>query len=54
MSVYEYKCLACKKTFAINEPITTHRESRVRCPRCGKKDVERHWGAVNVVTSKKS
>jgi putative FmdB family regulatory protein len=32
MPVYEYRCLACGKTF---EKLTFHEEKEVKCPKCG-------------------
>ena len=54
MSVYEYVCRECKKRYQEIEPITEHDTKKTACPKCKSKNVDRIWGAVNVVTSKKS
>ena len=54
MSVYEYVCKECKKTFEVVESIVEHGSVRVKCPKCKSRRVERYWSGVNVVTSKKS
>ena len=57
MPVYEYRCLDCKKEFEIIETFAEHDEHKsteVKCPGCGKTNVERAWSHVVAVTSKKS
>lgn len=54
MSVYEYVCRDCKKKYQEIVPITEHGTKKTVCPKCKSKHVGRIWGAVNVVTSKKS
>jgi len=54
MSVYEYVCRDCKKKFQEVLPITEYGARKVVCPACKSKRVERIWGSVHVVTSRKS
>lgn len=59
MPVYEFFCRACQKSFDVVESVSEHDrhvqpDAPVRCPQCSGTDVERRWGAVYAVTSKKS
>ena len=54
MPVYEYLCRKCGKSFERVESIKEHDLSKVRCPECKSKKVERRWSRVSAVTSKKS
>ena len=57
MPVYEYRCHDCEKAFEIVESVSEHEEHKpeeVKCPACGKENVERLWSHVVAVTSKKS
>jgi putative FmdB family regulatory protein len=54
MPIYAFVCRGCKKKFEVLEPITEYNRKTVVCPKCKSKKVERVWGEVNVVTSKKS
>ncbi len=55
MPVYEYRCLDCKKRFEIVESIASHDPGkRLKCPKCGSRNVERQWSSVFVETAKKS
>jgi putative FmdB family regulatory protein len=54
MPTYEYACLDCKKKFEIVEPISRHNPKNVKCPKCGKKNVDRQWSSLFVETAKKS
>lgn len=54
MPVYEYLCRKCGKSFEQVETVKEHDPSKVRCPECKSKKVERRWTSVFAVTSKKS
>ena len=54
MPVYEYLCRKCGESFERVESIKEHDPSKVRCPECKSKKVERRWSPVFAVTSKKS
>ena len=54
MPVYEYLCRKCGKSFELVETVKEHDLSKVRCPECKSKKVERRWSPVFAVTSKKS
>lgn len=54
MPVYEFVCHKCGKPFEIVESVTRYDPTRVRCPSCKSKKVERRWSRVFTVTSKKS
>ena len=54
MPIYEYSCLECKMKFSEVKPISAYNPKKVRCPKCGSKNVERRWTSVFVDTSKKS
>jgi putative FmdB family regulatory protein len=54
MPVYEYLCRKCGKSFERIETVKEHDLSKVNCPECKSKKVERRWSSVFAVTSKKS
>ncbi len=54
MPVYPYSCLDCKRKFNEVKPVSAYAPKKVRCPKCGSKNVERVWTSVFVGTSKKS
>lgn len=54
MPVYEFICLDCRKSFSEVMSISAYESTRVECPKCGSKKVERRWSSVFVETSKKS
>jgi len=54
MPVYAYSCLDCKRKFNEVKPVSAYDPKKVRCPKCGSKNVERVWTSVFVGTSKKS
>jgi len=54
MPVYEYDCCKCGKSFELFETVSQHDPSRVRCPHCKSKEVERRWSQIFTITSKKS
>jgi putative FmdB family regulatory protein len=54
MSVYEFVCRDCDKTFRVTQPISQYDPKKVHCPKCNGKHIERVWSSVFVETSKKS
>ncbi len=54
MAVYEFSCLECKKKFEVVQAIRDYDPTKVTCPDCSSKKVERLWSKVFTVTSKKS
>ncbi len=54
MPHYEYHCDACKKDFDLLLTMHEHDEAKIKCPKCGSKNVQQLASAVTVVTSKKS
>ena len=54
MSIYEYVCKNCRKKFQEIVPINEYGRKKTVCPKCRSARVDRVWGAVNVVTSRKS
>ena len=53
MPHYEYHCEVCKKDFDLFLTLDEH-EHKVKCPKCGSKNVKQMASAVTVVTSRKS
>jgi putative FmdB family regulatory protein len=47
MPIYEYGCKTCKNQFEVLIGMTEKHE-RIRCPRCGGKNVERHMSVVSI------
>ncbi len=54
MPVYEYSCLDCKRKFSEVKPVSAYDSKKVKCAKCGSKNVERLWSSAFVETSKKS
>ena len=54
MPAYEYQCLNCKKSFTVVMSISEHDQSKVKCPKCGKRRVKQQITQFMVQTSKKS
>jgi len=54
MPVYEFLCLDCKKKFSESKPISAYDPKKVKCPKCGRRRVERRWSTVHLETAKKS
>lgn len=54
MSVYEFACRDCRKTFEIVRAIEEYDPDTVECPSCDSTNVERVWSTVAIETSKKS
>lgn len=54
MPTYEYACRKCGKKFSQSLTISQHDKQRVRCPKCGARQVEQQVAGFFPVTSKKS
>jgi putative FmdB family regulatory protein len=54
MPTYQYRCKECGKMFERTETISEHEAVKLKCPKCGSKEVSYVPGNVYVVTSKKS
>ena len=54
MPVYEFRCIKCRKAFKIEKAISAYDPSKVSCPKCRTRSVQRIISAVSVITSKKS
>lgn len=54
MPQYEFSCKACKRIFTIILTLKEYEKGDIKCPKCGKKDVEQRAAAFFAVTGKKS
>jgi len=54
MPVYDYICHDCQKTFELVLTLHEHDEEKIKCPKCGSKNVEQEAAAFYAVTGKKS
>ncbi len=54
MPVYEYRCKDCGAAFERKETLAQHETETPKCPKCGGKNVDRVYSAVQVRTSRKS
>jgi putative FmdB family regulatory protein len=54
MPVYEFVCNPCQKTFTKTLTIAEHENEKIVCPDCGSENVEQHWSAFYLVTSRKA
>jgi putative FmdB family regulatory protein len=54
MPVYEFLCKKCGKSFEVIASISQYDATKVRCPGCKSRKVERRWSSVFAKTSKKS
>jgi len=56
MPAYDYKCLKCNEIFTIYISWTQKEkeEESLKCPKCGKTEVQRIYSPFTAVTSKKS
>lgn len=54
MPTYEFRCSACGKTFAVTMRVADFDRSKIKCPRCGKKDINQVFSNFSVNTSRKS
>jgi putative FmdB family regulatory protein len=53
MPVYDYVCNACHKPFELILTLKEH-DAKIKCPKCGSKNVEQEATAFYTVTGKKS
>ena len=54
MPTYDYRCGKCGKAFSVTHSITAHADTKVTCPKCRSRKVERTITAFLAKTSKKS
>ena len=54
MPRYEFYCEDCKKPFEILLTLAEYEQDKVKCPKCGGKDLQQEAAAFFAVTSKKS
>jgi len=54
MPVYDYICKECQKSFELILALGEHDKNKIKCPKCGSKNVEQDAAAFFAVTSKKS
>jgi putative FmdB family regulatory protein len=54
MPRYEFYCEDCKKPFEILLTLAEHEQDKVKCPKCGGKQLQQEAAAFFAVTSKKS
>ena len=54
MPVYDYICKKCQKSFELVLTLGEHDKNKIKCPKCGSKNVEQDAAAFFAVTSKKS
>ncbi len=54
MPVYDYICKECQESFELVLTLSQHDKDRIRCPKCGSKNVAQDAAAFYAVTSKKS
>jgi putative FmdB family regulatory protein len=52
MPTYDFKCKKCRKPFTVIAPIS--RVGKTKCPKCGKRDIERIYEAFTAITKKKT
>jgi putative FmdB family regulatory protein len=54
MPLYEYRCNACQKEFAVTMSISERAKGHPACPHCGRREVQPLMGTFFAQTSKKS
>ena len=54
MPRYEFYCEVCKKPFEVILTLAEYEKGRIKCPKCGSKQVQQEAAAFFAVTSKKS
>jgi putative FmdB family regulatory protein len=54
MPRYEFYCEDCEKPFEIILTLAEYEKDKVKCPKCGGKNVHQEVAAFFAVTSKKS
>lgn len=52
MPMYDYRCEDCGNEFEIDEPMTTHEETKHECPECGSENLNRVFKAFVQTSSK--
>jgi putative FmdB family regulatory protein len=54
MPVYDYRCKDCRKSFEKVLTLAEYDKQKVKCPKCGGKNVVQEFKSFFAVTSKKS
>lgn len=54
MPLYEYRCDACQKEFAVVQTMAEHQKRDVVCPVCNSRQVVQKFSPFFAKTSKKS
>lgn len=54
MPFYDLKCKGCKEEFNVMARMSEWEERSIPCPKCGSKDLERIFGNINVIQSRKT
>jgi putative FmdB family regulatory protein len=54
MPSYDYRCQKCNKKFTALLSIGEHDAGKVKCPKCGEKNVKQLMTTFQVKTSRKS
>ena len=54
MPHYDFLCNACKLVFSTAMSLAEYGKHKLRCPRCGSKQVEQTGSVIVAITSKKS
>ena len=54
MPNYDFRCLACNKSFSKTLTLAQYDKGKFECPHCRSKKVEQRFSAFYAVTSKKS
>ena len=54
MPTYDYRCSDCRKNFSVTMTFSEYGKTKVVCPKCGSKKVQRQMSSFTAVTSKKS
>jgi len=54
MPIYDYFCNDCRKSFELVLTLKEHDAEKIKCPKCGGKNVEQAAASFFAVTSKKS
>ena len=53
MPTYDYRCEACNKSFSVELSMKAHEDKKVKCPKCGSKQVKQKVSRFFAITSHK-
>lgn len=54
MSFYDLKCNKCGKEFNVMASMNERESKKIICPECGSNELDRIYGNINVIQSRKS